>query len=192
MDYCGMAVNDRMHTPIRTMLPGLLLAFSAMSVGAQTKAPEAGSSVDPAATQQSTPIDLSLHPAALPPTVPAASQPMNPAAIPSADPIATRPINPAAMPPANAATTQPIHPPAMPPASGAAMPSPAPGAAPQTNPIILALQAATASEEVKRVVRWVTGSRDNGGLPFLLVDKVNAQVLAFNGAGQFQGAAPAL
>jgi hypothetical protein len=100
-----------MQTPFRTIVLGLLLAFSAMAVRAQSKAPEATLPIHPAATQQSTPIDLALQ---------------------------------------------------------------------------------SASAEVKRVARWVIDSGDNGGLPFLLVDKVNAQVFAFSPAGQLQGAAPAL
>jgi len=79
-----------------------------------------------------------------------------------------------------------------------------PAATPNSAPVNLALHptAATqsapadllqsASEEVKRVARWVLDSRDNGGLPFLLIDKVNAQVLAFSPAGQLQGITPAL
>lgn len=61
---------------------------------------------------------------------------------------------------------------------------------PTMAPVAVALQSASA--QVKRIARWVIDSRDNGGLPFLLVDKVNAEVFAFNPAGQLQGAAPAL
>ena len=50
----------------------------------------------------------------------------------------------------------------------------------------------SASAEVKRVARWVIDSGDNTGLPFLLIDKVNAQVLAFSPAGQLRGTAPVL
>ena len=53
-------------------------------------------------------------------------------------------------------------------------------------------QLATASDEVKRVARWVVDSDDNRGLPFLLIDKVNAQVFAFNAIGQLKASAPAL
>ncbi|MEO6173388.1 MAG: hypothetical protein ABIP02_09760, partial [Arenimonas sp.] len=49
-----------------------------------------------------------------------------------------------------------------------------------------------ASTEVQQVVNWVLESGDNGRLPFLLVDKVNAKVYVFNAAGQLQGAAAAL
>lgn len=50
----------------------------------------------------------------------------------------------------------------------------------------------SASAEVYEVARWVVESGDNARLPFLLVDKVNAQVLVFSPAGEFQGAAPVL
>ena len=49
-----------------------------------------------------------------------------------------------------------------------------------------------ASAEVKRVARWVVFSGDNRGLPFLLVDKVNAQALVFSPAGRLEGSAPVL
>ena len=42
------------------------------------------------------------------------------------------------------------------------------------------------------MARWVVDSGDNAGLPYLLIDKVNARVFAFNPAGQLQGAAAAL
>jgi hypothetical protein len=51
---------------------------------------------------------------------------------------------------------------------------------------------APASSDVQRVARWVADSRDNGGLPYLLVDKVNAQVYAYDGSGKLAGSAPAL
>lgn len=50
----------------------------------------------------------------------------------------------------------------------------------------------SASSEVQAVARWVSDSHDNAGLPFLLVDKTNAQVYAFNPFGQLQATAPAL
>jgi hypothetical protein len=51
---------------------------------------------------------------------------------------------------------------------------------------------AAATSEVRRVAHWVIVSRDSGGLPFLLIDKVSARVFAFDAAGQLQGSAPAL
>ena len=65
-----------------------------------------------------------------------------------------------------------------------------PAAAPQPAPIVSALQSASA--ELQRVARWVTDSGDNVGLPYLLIDKANAQVFAFNRTGQLQGTAPVL
>ncbi|MEO8161672.1 MAG: hypothetical protein ABI588_09655 [Arenimonas sp.] len=104
-----------MQIPVRMMVPGLLLVFSAMAVRAQPVTPEA----------------------------------------------------PLAMAPAAVAA-----------------------AAPQSAPIDLALQSASA--ELQRVSRWVIDSGDNLGLPYLLIDKANAQVFAFSPAGQLQGTTPAL
>ena len=39
---------------------------------------------------------------------------------------------------------------------------------------------------------WVVKSADNRGLPFVIIDKVNARVLVFGDRGQFRGASPAL
>ena len=63
-------------------------------------------------------------------------------------------------------------------------------AAPQSRPIDLAMQ--SASPEVKGVAGWVIATGDNVGLPFVLIDKVNAQVFVFSPAGQLQGSAPVL
>jgi hypothetical protein len=93
----GLAVADRMDMPIRTIVPGLLLAFSAMAVRAQDKAPEATPPTKPAATQPSTPIDLSLHPAATQ-AAPPIDLSIRPAAIPPSTPIDLS-IHPAAAPP---------------------------------------------------------------------------------------------
>ena len=49
-----------------------------------------------------------------------------------------------------------------------------------------------ASTEIRQMKQWVTDSGDNGRLPFILVDKVNARVYVFNSAGQLQGMAAAL
>jgi hypothetical protein len=50
----------------------------------------------------------------------------------------------------------------------------------------------TASPEVQSVARWIGSSRDNGGMPFLLVDKANAQAYVFNPLGQLVATAPVL
>lgn len=49
-----------------------------------------------------------------------------------------------------------------------------------------------ASDEATRVHRWVVDSKNNHGLPYLIVDKVNASVFAFDGHGHLQGATAAL
>ena len=51
---------------------------------------------------------------------------------------------------------------------------------------------ASASAEVQGVVQWIASSRDNAGLPFLIVDKVNARAYAFNAAAQLKATAPVL
>jgi hypothetical protein len=51
---------------------------------------------------------------------------------------------------------------------------------------------ATPSAEVKDMARWVVDSGDNFHLPYVLIDKVNAQVFVFSPRGELLGAAPAL
>ncbi len=109
-----------------------------------------------AATPQSTPIDLALHPSVAP-----QSTSINLALPPSIAPQSTV-INPA-LPPSVAPESTPVD---------SARPS--------------------ASAELQRVARWVIDSGDNSSLPYLLIDKVNAQVFAFNPAGQLLGSSPAL
>lgn len=48
------------------------------------------------------------------------------------------------------------------------------------------------SVEGLQLASWVTASRDNGGLPFIVIDKVAAEVLIFDGQGLLLGGAPAL
>ena len=52
--------------------------------------------------------------------------------------------------------------------------------------------AAAASRDARDTVDWVMRSRDNQALPFVVIDKVNAVVFAFDGAGVLRGTAPAL
>jgi hypothetical protein len=49
-----------------------------------------------------------------------------------------------------------------------------------------------ASSEVRRVAHWVIDSNDHGGLPFVIIDKVDARVFVFDRDAVLQGAAPAL
>ena len=121
-------------------------------------------------------------------SVEAPTEPGKPAATPSKAPInlslpaasiATLP----APPPASAGFAQPVA--ATPTSTVAALPL-----TPQVAPVDLALQ--SSSEEVKRVARWVTRSRDNAGMPFVLIDKANARVYSFTPAGVLQASAPVL
>jgi hypothetical protein len=43
-----------------------------------------------------------------------------------------------------------------------------------------------------QVADWVIASGDNGGLPFVIIDKVAAEVFVYGSDGQLRGAAPAL
>ncbi|WP_245591528.1 L,D-transpeptidase [Brevundimonas bacteroides] len=49
-----------------------------------------------------------------------------------------------------------------------------------------------ASPTVQRLKSWVLETGDNQGLPFVLIDKVNAQVFAFDRDGRLLGATPVL
>jgi hypothetical protein len=49
-----------------------------------------------------------------------------------------------------------------------------------------------ASPEVQAVVQWVAASKDNAKLPFIVVDKANAQVYAFTPFAQLKATAPIL
>ena len=168
------------------MVLGWLLALPAIAVGAQPKAPDAPLPKDPTAAPRSTPIDLTLHPSSAsqsilfdhalrPPTVRQWSA-VDPALHLSTAP-QWSPID-SALHPTTAPQWSPI--------GSALLPSSTPPAVP-IDPSL-----PTASAEVQRVARWVGDTHDNAGLPYLLIDKVNAQVYAFSPAGQLQGTAPAL
>lgn len=49
-----------------------------------------------------------------------------------------------------------------------------------------------ASAGVRDVVHWIRGSGDNGGLPYLIIDKVEARVFVFDPLGELAGADAAL
>lgn len=49
-----------------------------------------------------------------------------------------------------------------------------------------------ASDDARRIADWVVDSDDHHGLPFVIVDKVNAKVFAFDTQGRLTGSAPAL
>lgn len=166
------------------MALGLLLATGSFAVHAEPKPADAVPATVPAATPPAAPLNLTLQPtptpAALAPALPQASTPLAPVVSPA---MASAP---ASVPPAPAPAIAPL-------AAAPAGPIDLkldPKAPPQASAVELAMQ--KSSEEVKRVVRWVADSADNGGLPFMLIDKANAHVYVFNRGGQLQGAAPAL
>ena len=49
-----------------------------------------------------------------------------------------------------------------------------------------------AEGDVRQVADWVVQSADNGGRPFVIIDKVNARVFVFGDRGEFRGSSPAL
>jgi hypothetical protein len=49
-----------------------------------------------------------------------------------------------------------------------------------------------AAPGVRKLADWIVDSRDNRGLPFVLVDKEGAKVFVFNADGHLRGAARAL
>ncbi len=51
---------------------------------------------------------------------------------------------------------------------------------------------ADASTATGQVTAWVLETADNQGLPFLIIDKINARVLAFDREGRLLGTAPVL
>ena len=50
----------------------------------------------------------------------------------------------------------------------------------------------TPSSDVRHIANWVVDSGDNGGLPFVIVDKMDARVFVFDSGGRIRGATPAL
>lgn len=49
-----------------------------------------------------------------------------------------------------------------------------------------------ASREARRIADWIVDSADNKGLPFVILDKVDARLFVFNADGRIRGAAAAL
>lgn len=49
-----------------------------------------------------------------------------------------------------------------------------------------------ASRDARHIADWVMDSRDNEGLPFVIVDKKDAKIFVFDAGGRIRGAAPAL
>jgi hypothetical protein len=51
---------------------------------------------------------------------------------------------------------------------------------------------ANASPDARHVAHWVVDSGDNGGKPFVIIDKRDARVFVFDAMGQLRGESPAL
>src|SRR5690606_9284448 len=85
-----------------------------------------------------------------------------------------------------------------PPHVGAATPHATGTAAPRAGaaaarPVRMAeFQQQPASAEVRHVAHWSLDSGDSGGLPYMIIDKVNARVFVFHADGRLQGAEPGL
>lgn len=60
----------------------------------------------------------------------------------------------------------------------------------QAGPV--AFEDATPSAEARRVADWVMRSADNGGLPFMIVDKINARLFLFDADGGLRTTTPVL
>ena len=96
--------------------------------------------------------------------------------------------------PAPVAIVAPTPPPLPPPPPPPPPPIPLEFSGVQTAPPVPAPvdRLLSAPAEVQSVVQWVGASHDNGGLPFLVVDKVNARAYAFTPAAQLKATAPIL
>ena len=57
---------------------------------------------------------------------------------------------------------------------------------------LASMAAESASADARYAAGWVMDSADNRGLPFAIVDKKDARIFVFDGAGQLRGASPAL
>lgn len=51
---------------------------------------------------------------------------------------------------------------------------------------------AVLSSDARRLAGWVVAAKDNGGMPFVVIDKVAAKVFVFDAEGALSGGAPAL
>lgn len=60
------------------------------------------------------------------------------------------------------------------------------------SPVAVALEREAASAEVRYVADWVAQTRDNGSMPYVIIDKVDARVYVFDADGALQGTAAAL
>lgn len=49
-----------------------------------------------------------------------------------------------------------------------------------------------ASPDVRRVVQWAVATQDHGSMPFVVVDKLDARIFAFDSQGRLRGSGPVL
>ena len=70
--------------------------------------------------------------------------------------------------------------------------APMAGAAGQAVPPAADFGHEPASADARRMADWVVGAGDNAGMPFVIIDKVEARVFVFDASGRLTGAAPAL
>lgn len=68
----------------------------------------------------------------------------------------------------------------------------APGGSTARRPRLAEFQRQPASSEVRHVAHWALDSGDNGGMPYMIIDKINARVFVFDARGRLQGVEPAL
>ena len=74
------------------------------------------------------------------------------------------------------------------PAMAAAQPEPVQAASPRR----ANFQQEQPSADARHVADWVVDSADSVGMPFIIVDKVDARVFVFEGDGRLRGASPVL
>lgn len=60
------------------------------------------------------------------------------------------------------------------------------------HPYALKAGASTAHATIHDFASWVVATHDNGGVPYVVIDKLTARVFVFDAAGHLQGSAPAL
>jgi hypothetical protein len=95
-------------------------------------------------------------------------------------------------PPPAPVVVMPVAPPAPPPPPPAPIPLEFTGAL-TTEPLPAPMdRLQSASKEVLDTVQWIGASKDNVGLPFVVVDKANARVYAFTPHAQLKATAPIL
>ena len=61
-----------------------------------------------------------------------------------------------------------------------------------STPVVSNLAGHIRSSEVDYVAGWVSRTGDNDGMPYIIIDKVNATVFVFDARGKLEGSSPAL